>query len=261
MTSNASITLLFIKVAMAEVVAKSLLEKLQYPPSAATRKRIKESFSLGMEDWDSDDSDFEPLTRTNRKCDGESPKRFVEPTSSEVLERTSKGVVPKNTQKSDQWAQRALAAWITERNKRCNEKCPMDILETEDAESLAKWLSLFVIELRKKDGSKYPPASIHLILCGLQRIIRRNNSHPFDIFDKKDVCFRDFRGTMETTYQDLHKEGIGVEIKHAPIISGDEEVILWERKILGCHSPTALVRAVFFLNGKNFLSPRWQRTP
>ena len=64
--------------------------------------------------------------------------------------------------------------------------------------------------------------------------------------------FRDFRGTMETTYQDLHKEGIGVEIKHAPIISGDEEVILWERQILGCHSPTALVRAVFFLNGKNF---------
>jgi len=41
MTSNASITLLFIKVAMAEAVAKRLLEKLQYPPSAAIRKRIK----------------------------------------------------------------------------------------------------------------------------------------------------------------------------------------------------------------------------
>ena len=146
---------------MAEAVAKRLLEKLQYPPSAATRKRIKESFSLGMEDWDSDDSDFEPLTRTKRKCDGESPKRFAEPTSSEVLERISKGVVPKSTQKSDQWAQRALTAWIlTERNKRCNEKCPMDILETEDAESLAKWLSLFVIKLRKKDRSTLPLRSI-----------------------------------------------------------------------------------------------------
>ena len=74
-----------------------MLEKLQYPPSAATRKRIKESFSLGLDDWDSDDSDFEPLTRMKRKCDGESPKRFAEPTSSEVLERTSKGVIPKNT--------------------------------------------------------------------------------------------------------------------------------------------------------------------
>jgi len=71
--------------------------------------------------------------------------------------------IPRTPQKSDQWAQWALTVWITERNKCCNE-----ILETEDTESLAKWLSLFVIKLRKKDGSKYSPALIHLILCGLQ---------------------------------------------------------------------------------------------
>ena len=86
-------------------------------------------------------------------------------------------------------------------------------METEHAESLAKWLSLFTIELRKKDGSKYPHATIHLILCSLQCIMRRNNSHPFDIFDKKDVRFRRFYGTMETTYQNLHKEEVGVEIR------------------------------------------------
>ena len=45
---------------------------------------------------------------------------------------------------------------------------------------------------------------------------------------------------METTYQDLHKEGIEVEIKHVPIMSEEKEVILWEWQILGCHSPTAL---------------------
>ena len=111
-------------------------------------------------------------------------------------------------------------------------------METEHAESLAKWLSLFTIELRKKDGSKYPHATIHLILCSLQCIMRRNNSHPFDIFDKKDVRFRRFHGTMETTYQNLHKEGVGVEIRHASIISEEEEAILWEWQILGCHSPS-----------------------
>ena len=84
---------------MADVVAPSLLEKLQYLPSPGTRKRIKENFSLGMEDWDSDDSDFQPLARAKRKCHGDSPKRFAEPTSAEALESTSKGVVPKNTQK------------------------------------------------------------------------------------------------------------------------------------------------------------------
>ena len=57
-------------------------------------------------------------------------------------------------------------------------------------------LSLFTIEVQKKDGSKYPPASIHLVLCGLQRIMCCNNHCPFDIFDKKDVCFRGFHGTM-----------------------------------------------------------------
>ena len=57
---------------------------------------------------------------------------------------------------------------------------------------------------------------------------------------------------METTYQNLHKEGVGVEIRHASIISEEEEVILWEWQILGCHSPKALVRAFFFRNGKKF---------
>ena len=47
-----------------------------------------------MEDWDSDDSDFELLARTKRKCNGESPKQFADPTTSEALEETSKGVVP-----------------------------------------------------------------------------------------------------------------------------------------------------------------------
>ena len=101
---------------------------------------------------------------------------------------TSKGVVPKNTQKNDQWALRALTEWITERNKRCSDKCPMDILHTEDAESLAKWLSLFTIELRKKDGSKYPPATIHLILCALQRILCGEPTGIRSIFSTKSTC-------------------------------------------------------------------------
>ena len=121
-----------------------------------------------MEDWDSDDSDFELLARTKRKCHGGSPKRFADPTISEALEETSKGVVPKNMQKNNQWALRALTEWITECNKHCSDKCPTDILHTEDAESLVKWLYLFTIQLRKKDGSKYLLATIHLILCALQ---------------------------------------------------------------------------------------------
>ena len=44
---------------------------------------------------------------------------------------------------------------------------PWDILETEDAERLAKWLSFITIETaQEEDSSKYPPATIHPILSG-----------------------------------------------------------------------------------------------
>ena len=92
---------------------------------------------------------------------------------------------------------------MKERNVACSkeEQCPPDILKSSNAEILAKWLSLFVLEVSRKHGGKYPPATIHLLLCKVQQIMRRSNANPFNIFDKKDVCFRGFRGTMESVYQ------------------------------------------------------------
>lgn len=84
-------------------------------------------------------------------------------------------------QHKDQWASTAFKEWTEQRNKRSpSDECPANILETMDVQCLSKWLSLFTIEMRKKDGQKYPPASIHL-LCGLQRIMCRNNGQLFDI--------------------------------------------------------------------------------
>ena len=82
--------------------------------------------------------------------------------------------------------------------------------------------------------------------------MRRKNANPFDIFDKRDVRFREFRGTMESVYQDLHSKGVGAVVRHTPIITKEEEENLWDKGIIGDHSPLALVRAVFYLNGRNF---------
>ena len=83
----------------------------------------------------------------------------------------------------------AFEDWIHERNTSSADRCPQDILKTDVTVLLAKWLSLFVIEVCKKDGTEYLPATIHFLLisCGLQRIMRHNNDHQFDIFNKKDV--------------------------------------------------------------------------
>ena len=56
---------------------------------------------------------------------------------------------------------------------------------------------------------------------------------------------------METVFQGLHREGLGTEVKHAPVISVEEEQKLWESKRLSDDSPEVLLHTVFYLNGKN----------
>lgn len=41
-------------------------------------------------------------------------------------------------------------------------------------------------------------------------------------------------------------------VKYSPSITVEEEAVLWDRGALGHNSPLALIRAVFYLNGKNF---------
>ena len=57
-----------------------------------------------------------------------------------------KGCFAKKHEKNDQWALRAFEDWIEERNASSSvDRCPQDILKTNDAVLLAKWLLLFVI--------------------------------------------------------------------------------------------------------------------
>ena len=97
---------------------------------------------------------------------------------------------------------------------------------TEERLHTLRTLSLFTIEVRKKDGSKYPPASIHLLLCGLQHIMRHNNRCPFDIFDKKDVRFSRYNGICVSV---TTQRGVGAEEKHIPLITKEEEATMWEK--------------------------------
>ena len=91
-----------------------------------------------------------------------------------------------------------------------------------------------------------------MLLCGLQRIMRCESEQPFEIFTKGDVRFRNLHGTMESIFQTLHKKGVGSVVKHASVITDEEENHIWQSGIIGGHSPTTLLRAVFYLNGINF---------
>ena len=50
----------------------------------------------------------------------------------------------------------------------------------------------------------------------------------------------------------LRQAGVGVEKRHCGVLDVMAENKLWESKVLGAHSPKALLNTVFYLNGKNF---------
>ena len=69
------------------------------------------------------------------------------------------------------------------------ELVPEDILSSTDPSLLCKWLSVFVGETRKKDGTPYPAKSLYLLLTGVLRHMRALNADCPNFLDTNDKGF------------------------------------------------------------------------
>ena len=96
---------------------------------------------------------------------------FSEVTTDKVLAELSKGYIPPNTEKNTGWAMRVFEQWQESRRARGN-PVPEIFQKLYDCTALSHWLALFVIEVRKTDGERYPPKSIYQLLCWILRFMR-----------------------------------------------------------------------------------------
>ena len=174
--------------------------------------------------------------------------RFNGPTSPEALATLSLGFVPKNTLTNNDWALSNFMQWAEWRRKAYpGDPVPVDVLTSVDAVILNKWLSLYIIETRKQDGQRYPTSTLNLLLCGLKRHMKKLNPLVPNFLNEKDPRFT---GLRDSIARKLRNDGIGVSVQHAEVISRDEEAHLWSEGVLGVGTPSSLLRAIFFMNGK-----------
>ena len=175
----------------------------------------------------------------------ETQQRFAFPKTEKEVVKAKKASVPKKTQQDTNYCVRLWNQWKQYRNgTTTNEKVPEE-LTVMGKESVQYWLSRFILEVRKKDGSEYPANSLHHICCGLMRHLRQNRQPEVDFF--KDPTFSDFRATLDSEMKRIQSKGIGSKKRQAEPLTVEEEELLWKSGQLGHHSPQALVDTIFFI--------------
>jgi len=126
------------------------------------------------------------------------------------------------------------------------------VLLVDDASVLASWLQRYDV-LATEDGEKYPPKTLYLLLCGLQRYMKEKK-YAFNIMDREHPEFKRLFHACDNYFRELRSEGVGAEEHETEVVSPEEESKLWETGVLSAKTPKGLLNAVFFYNGKNFLS-------
>ena len=141
-------------------------------------------------------------------------------------------------------------SWEAERNAEHQEKVLKNLLHGKNLQELAKWWGHFAVEVRKEGGNHYPPKTLQLLLCGLQRYVK--TTHRIQVNYMRDPEFLCLRNTLDAYYRKLHRNGIGCATKKTELLTREDEETLWPSGVLIPDTPQGLLKCAFFLNGRNF---------
>ena len=64
---------------------------------------------------------------------------------------------------------------------------------------------------------------------------------------KKDVRFKSLHGVMDANFHQCHSTGTGRNVKHARVLTTDDEKILWGSGVMGTKTSKTLQNAAFFI--------------
>ena len=112
------------------------------------------------------------------------------------------------------------------------------------------WLSKFIMEIRRQDGTDYPPNSLTNIISGIQRQLRENGRNV-NFFKKEDNEFLRLRQSLDSRMKELTAAGVGVAKKRSDPVSNSDEDTLWD-SVFSKDNSLSLSFAVFFYNCKLF---------
>ena len=179
--------------------------------------------------------------------------RFASLSSFSDIERVKESRIPSKTKANTAWATNIWREWAVFRVKHIAPEESSFYLDPDiermEISAVSFWLQRFVLEVRKANKEHYCPDSLYQLCCGLQRALR-NTGKDINFFDQ--FQFSEFRAVLDGELKKLNATGKFVHKKKANVITQEMEDILWEKGLLGDHSPQVLSDTMVYLIGLCF---------
>jgi hypothetical protein len=106
-----------------------------------------------------------------------------------------------------------------------------------------------MVEVRKVDGTLYPPKTIRQLVLLLQMYLNENG-RPVKFLSQSE--FSSIPVVLDNVMKRGAQVGMGLHVRKAEVISVQKEEILWSKGLLGCQSPQILLDTMVFLCGLHF---------
>ena len=159
----------------------------------------------------------------------ETATRFSEPQSDKRIQSLKKNSVPVATLRRNQWSLNLFTDWQKQRREHFlpdesfTNELKLQLCEITTP-VLDYWLGKFILEVRKRDGSRYPRDSLVSIVAGLNVNIKAQIG-PVDIF--KGARFAKTQEALDLAMKLSTTEGVGSVKKQAEVITSKDEEKLW----------------------------------
>ena len=143
-----------------------------------------------------------------------STSRFAQPRTDKQIQTQQLEGIPKSTLHDTRYCVNLWEQWRTNWCKITGEREHFVSIDSLSDQSLNHWLTRFILEVRKQDGSEYVPNTLHHIMAGLMRYLRWSGKAQIYLF--KYATFAKFRSSLDARWKDS-KRGKRSEKKQAEI--------------------------------------------